>query len=193
MVVRVPVGETLAPLPSHRWIEAAELLDRIADDTLVNSDARSVLVFCDWRHLAAGGAPFARWRGRGGFGEALLNSYLADDAASERTSAELQSWFARERARHHLATERIPLETIPGWQLGDGTIIDAERQLFAVQKFRITARDREVQSWDQPLINSTGKVVAALLCQSRNGILHFLLHAALEPGNSETAQLTATV
>lgn len=115
MMVRVPDGETLAPLPSHRWIEAAELLDRIADDTLVNSDARSVLAFCDWRHLAAGGAPFARWRGRGGFGEALLNSYLADDAASERTSAELQSWFARERARHHLATERIPLETIPGW------------------------------------------------------------------------------
>jgi len=126
-------------------------------------------------------------------GEALLNSYLADDAASERTSAELQSWFARERARHHLATERIPLETIPGWQLGDGTIIDAEKQLFAVQKFRITARDHEVQSWDQPLINSTGKGVAALLCQSRNGILHFLLHAALEPGNSETAQLTAAV
>ena len=78
-------------------------------------------------------------------------------------------------------------------QPGDGTIINAEKQLFAVQKFRITARDREVQSWDQPLINSTGKGVAALLCQSRNGILHFLLHAALEPGNSETAQLTATV
>ena len=193
MVVRVPDSEALAPSPSHSWIEAAHLLDRIADDTLVNSDARSVLAFCDWRHLAAGGAPFARWRGHGGFGEALLHSYLADDASSERSLAELQNWIARERARHHLHAERIALDKIPGWRLADGALADAEAQRFAVRQFRVTARDREVQSWDQPLIDSTGEGVAALLCQRRGGILHFLLHAALEPGNSETAQLTVTV
>lgn len=193
MMVRLPDGASIAPSPSHRWIEAADLLAMIGDHMLVNSDARSVLAFCDWRHLAAGGSPFARWRGRGGFGEALLHSYLADDAASVCSVAELQQWITRQRARHHLNSERIALDKIPGWRIADQAIVDAEGRLFAVQQFRITARDREVQSWDQPLINSAGRGVAALLCQSRNGILHFLLHAAVEAGNSDTAQLTATV
>ncbi len=193
MLVRVPDGASIPHSPSHRWIEAAQLLDMVGDETLVNSDARSVLAFCDWRQLVAGGSPFARWRGRGGFGEALLHSYLAGDDVSERSIAELQGWITGERSRHQLNIERIPLDKIPGWRIDDHRIIDAEDQLFAVQQFRITARDREVQSWDQPLINSMGKGLAALLCQRRNGILHFLLHAAVEAGNSETAQLTATV
>jgi len=55
------------------------------------------------------------------------------------------------------------------------------------------ALDREVRHWHQPLVDSAGVGLIALLCQRRRGVLHVLLHACAEAGLANIVEFGASV
>jgi oxidase EvaA len=192
-VVELPSDTKVPHSPNHRWLDTETLFELITENNLFNTDARSVLACVDWRRLNGGRPPFQRWRGKGGFGEALLNSHESADDLAEHGLDRLSNWLAEQRRACRLTTERVPLEQLAGWSMDESRIIDTDRSLFAVRQFRVRTRNREVSAWDQPLISSLGKGRVALLCQRRNGVLHFLLQGLAEVGFRESVQVTATV
>ena len=62
-------------LPNWAWFSQKEVREALLVDFAVNTDARSVLCSTNWELCADAGGAFARWRKRGGFGEALLDSF----------------------------------------------------------------------------------------------------------------------
>lgn len=174
-----------------RWCDADELLAALPLDYRVNTDLRSALACTDWRLLCGSGEPFSRWRGRGGFDEALLDSF--EDEAGEACTAEVASRLEAARRSIVLGMAPCPVGHIPGWNFCGDRIVDAEERRFEVGGFRIEAADREVTAWDQPLIRDLGTGEVTLLCQRREGLLRFLLRTRVEPGFREKALLGPSV
>lgn len=78
--------------------------------------------------------------------------------------------------------------------IDDHSIRERERQLgFAVRQFHIVARGREVDQWDQPLIDSQGIGRLSLVCQRRRSTLMFLVKANREIGFLEGVQLAPPI
>lgn len=57
----------------------------------------------------------------------------------------------------------------------------------------MTAGGREVAHWNQPMIRPRGQGVIALLVARIDGVLHALMHARVEPGYLDVAELAPTV
>lgn len=152
------------PAVTHRWIAVDELLGLLPADFLINTDARSVLVTSPWRELV-GRAPFSR-------GASQLSRELAESAATcdDRAEQCVRAELAAARATAPSAA-RVSLNEVP-----------LEHRQFRVRHVRVTARGREVPTWDQPIIDSTGEGLVELTCGRRDGILKFLFAPASEPG-----------
>jgi oxidase EvaA len=173
---------------SWRWCDMADVARALGRDFCVNTDLRSVLASSDWRALAGGATPFSSWRGTGGRGEALLDSYLAPDASAENRIEDLVQSIEQARSSTDVAIEIVPLHDLHGWSLGADAIRDGEARRFEVAGFRVRAPDREVPAWDQPLVRDLAEGEVVLVAQRRRGVLHFLLRPSFEIGFREKAQ-----
>lgn len=175
------------------WFPVRDLLASLADDYLVNTDARSTLFCSDWDALAAPDAPFARWRGRGGFGEALLESDESRALGSEGSRREVRRRLEWLRNEARFTAGLIPIDQLKGWKCGLVGIVDDAESDFEIQGFEIEIPNREVTSWDQPLAHAIHSDVFTILCQRRGGVLRFALRASVEIGFREYAQLGPTI
>lgn len=175
-----------------RWCDAESLLRAVGRDYCVNTDLRSVLATSDWSLLAGGGVPFGRWRGLGGFGEALMESFLAGEEAAQSPITFLRRNLERVRDGIRLEVGFRPLDGLAGWTSGREAIRDDTDTRFEVLGFRIHAPDREVTDWEQPLLRDLGHGDVALVAQRKRGVLHFLLRPSVEVGFREKAQYGAS-
>lgn len=187
MVVELPAGTAPEGIgPAWRWLDAAALRALLVHDNVLNTDARSVLVSTPWRYWA-GGESFARWRGAGGFGAALLRSYRHAEADDPR------AWLLAQRAATSVTHARLALADLPGWRMSDGALAPTAPGGFAVRGYRVQARDREVANWDQPLVDSAGDGEITLICQERDGVMRVLLRARAEAGLGNRVEIAASV
>ena len=88
------------------------------------------------------------------------------------------------KVRYNLKLRSVPLSKIEDWDFDGSTIRRKDGKYFSVMGVSVTASNREVECWDQPMIDSISGGVLCSVCQKRNNnILHFLVQARVEPGN----------
>jgi oxidase EvaA len=192
-VVEVADGVPEPPGASWRWFPALELLAALRSDFAVNTDARSVLVCCDWDRLAPQGAAFARWRGAGDWRELLWRSAQAPAEVVMPEVRGAQRALAARRGRLRLTLERVPLEALAGWALRDGALVPVAGGEFGIVGRRVHAPGREVADWDQPLAAARAEGEVVLVAQLREGALRFLFRASAEIGFREGVQWGPTL
>lgn len=193
MVVEVAGEEPLPESHAHRWFPIHDLLPLLLQDFQINTDARSVLATAPWRALVAGGTPFGRWRHRGGPGEALLRSFEAPEEKSALATTRIMERLYRLRATADFTTTIVSLTDLTGWEMTETAIRPVRRNRFALGQFAIETSEREVPHWDQPLVISPAEGQIVLLCQERDGVLHFLFNARPEIGFCEKFQYGPTI
>jgi oxidase EvaA len=197
----VRVDEDLAPPEGGqwRWFPAGQLVVALGENTVVNTDSRSVLWCSDWRLLLPPGqdVPFQGWQGRGGFEEALLNSSLVPTGKDGDPSGFHSACAALEAMRAHTTVdvEFQPLEALQGWTFDDlGLHCDQpEGGWYDLRAVSVRARDREVPSWCQPMLESTAEQKVVLLCASKQGVLHFAFNLSAEPGFQDGVQFAPSL
>jgi dTDP-4-dehydro-6-deoxy-alpha-D-glucopyranose 2,3-dehydratase len=109
------------------------------------------------------------------------------------SDAGLLSWFSGERARHEIHTRRIPLRQVAGWHRGTHSIHRGDRRFFHVVAVAVEGADREVSSWTQPLVEPVQLGVVGFAYRTFDGVPHVLVHARVEGGLLDTAELGPTV
>jgi oxidase EvaA len=168
----------------HRWLPARELCALLAEDHLVNTDARSSLVCSDW-YLLAGGTAF---RGDG-FAEELRASHeLPDTEAWQALAAVLAE--LEKPAPWRAAPKLRPLDRLGAWQMGDEGPQPLDGGSFRLRHIHVHALSREVPEWDQPIVQSTGRGEVVLPIGRWRGVPHFLFRAVTEPGFGQRIELT---
>jgi oxidase EvaA len=170
--------------PYHRWFPARELCALVAEDHLINTDARSALVCTPW-DLLAGGAAFAG----DGMARLLRASYDLPDDRAWRPLAAVLDLLARPAAWLEVPAE-VPLDRLDGWRMADEGPEPAESGPFRLRHVRVQALSREVPRWDQPLIQSGERGEVILPLGRWRGVPHFGFKIAIEPGFEKRRELT---
>lgn len=171
---------------SHRWVAVHELVQLLTVDHLVNTDARSVLTCSPWSALVDD--PFTTRRD--GFETELRRSWEQppeDEGTLAVTTAVLALRSVSEEP------EVVGLDDLSGWKISGCGVHPAAGAPFAVRHVKVSARGREVPTWDQPIVDSAGEGRVDLVCGRREGILLFQFMPRLEPGLHQRVELGATV
>jgi dTDP-4-dehydro-6-deoxy-alpha-D-glucopyranose 2,3-dehydratase len=122
------------------------------------------------------------------------------EALQETVSAERESdikaileWLNKRRAECSAEVEEIPLRDVAGWgaDAETGNVTHHSGGFFSVIGVRTRgAGEREVASWDQPIVKQDKSSVSGVICQRRDGIMRYLFHGKFEPGNLHKIQIS---
>lgn len=181
-IIRLQTGHLFEDTyDTFKWIEMQELFSLLEVDYLINTDARSVLVSCNWEILTENQIAFFSSTKPFGLKNILNKSYYQKDADTKITGRlkEIQN-------KKKFSFTIKNLTELKNWKVNAEVIIDDEQIEFAVSGFRVSTSDREVSNWEQPLVHNLSLGQVILYCQNQNGVLKFLLNAQIIIGGDET-------
>lgn len=206
MIVRLRDDEDIEVGPYHRWATLGQLHALLQEDNLVNMDTRSVIseisfapervtslapVDPDALHAALARSPVVRQPVREEAIALLVSSH--PNAPAQHTTAELLQRITQEKFSTMLERSLIPLRTVTRWRSTPDAIAHEAGKYFRVIGVRIHARDREVTSWDQPIIEQQHAGIVGFITKHLNGVLHVLVQLKMESGVMDLLELAPTV
>lgn len=167
------------------WLPLAQVKSLLHLDNIVNMDARSVLscIPLSLSNPGATGAP-------GPFAAALRDS--AEATTARHSLVEILNEISRLRAGYDRRITRIGLDRMTDWDVSAAEIRRRDDRYFSVVATHVEIGNREVTSWNQPLLYHRGQGLNGMVTQRIDGVLHFLMRACLYPGSREIVELGPT-
>lgn len=128
------------------------------------------------------------------YAHAFLRSALTLESADADLGSVI-SWMAELNRDTYSEITRIPFEELRDWAYHDdsGSIEHTSGKFFTIDGYHVESSFGENRSWEQPLINQAEVGYLGFLVKEFNGVLHFLVQAKIEPGNSNVFQLSPTL
>ncbi|MFF0478788.1 NDP-hexose 2,3-dehydratase family protein [Streptomyces sp. NPDC004284] len=188
MIVEVPEDEDVHVEDDFTWLTLGQLRHQLMLGNRVNMNARTVL-----SGIAYGAAEdqpsYAEQTD--GFHAELLTSHRTP-SSSAALSATL-TWLFDQKAKSNLDVRRISLRDMDEWICDDDSIRHRDGRIFDIIGMSVQATSREVGTWWQPMLEPRPGNAVALICQRRDGVLHFLLQATIQPGLTDRLELGPTI
>ncbi|MER7045019.1 NDP-hexose 2,3-dehydratase family protein [Streptomyces jumonjinensis] len=105
------------------------------------------------------------------------------------------AWLAERRRATAVHVARIPFAELDEWRFerGTGNIAHRSGRFFTVEGMQVTEDDGPRREWQQPVIRQPEVGILGILAKEFDGVLHFLMQAKSEPGNTNPLQLSPTV
>lgn len=192
MVLQLPDDYPLSHSEEYMWITVGQLQKLMRFSNLVHLDCRSILGSVVYRPNIWQSESYTE-RPLNSFSAQVGSSVIAADEQAEHDMPSVLSWLTRVRCEIEVDATTIPLNQVANWSLIGGKIKHVSNRFFSVIGVEVTASNREVKGWCQPLICSIDGGIIGLLAQIRNGILHFLIQARAEPAVIDMVELAPTV
>jgi oxidase EvaA len=109
------------------------------------------------------------------------------------STEEILKWMKEKNNEIKSSINIVPLSLLRGWGFNEGRISHQSGKFFSIDGISITTNYRDVNSWDQPIINQPEIGFLGFIVKKINGVLHFLMQAKIEPGNINLVQLSPTL
>ena len=193
IIIEVPETELINIPDNFIWVTLGQLKELIKFDNVVNMDSRTVI----------SGIPFGSYDSRtlmyfsalsnlNNVNEKLLYSMLnAEDYLNDFD--QIISWITNLKSVYELWVTKIPLKNVEGWCFDGMSVNHHQQKYFSVIGANVEIGNREVVSWDQPMIKPAQEGLLAFIVKPINGVYHFLVQAKLEAGNFDIVELAPTV
>ncbi|MFD7617910.1 NDP-hexose 2,3-dehydratase family protein [Streptomyces sp. NPDC059802] len=188
MIVEVPEDEDIAVADDFAWLTLGQLRQQLERGNRVNMNARTVLSGISY---ASEDAPASYADIQDAFRLQVVESHRAGRSNADVAAA--LTWLIDQKAKFSLDVRRISLRDMDEWVRGTDSIRHREDRSFRIVGLSVTATNREVDTWSQPMLEPTSGNVVALICQRRSGVLQFLVQAMIQPGLTDRLELAATV
>ncbi|MEU5347099.1 NDP-hexose 2,3-dehydratase family protein [Streptomyces sp. NPDC020766] len=188
--VVVEVTEDVPVLENFRWVTVGQLHGLLRQDNTVNMDTRTVLSCIPFEPSADGRPTEAE--DDSGYRRALVRS-LTRAQRSLHGLDEILGWLTETRARQLFVRRHTPLGSVGRWHRSADRIAHDEGRYFEVVAVDVTAANREVSHWTQPMFAPVGRGRSAFVVRPVKGVLHVLMHARLSAGYREAVELAPTV
>jgi len=176
IIMEVPESEDLPEYDNFIWLTLGQLKKLISHDNIVNMDARTVVSGIQY----------------GKVNDHLLNPLLKGDS-SLNDFDDIISWITKLKSKYELNVKLIPLKSVANWGYDGLAYNHHEGKYFSVIGVRVEIDDREVVSWDQPMIRPAQEGLVAFIVKEIKGVYHFLVQAKVEAGNFDILELAPTV
>ena len=189
IIIEMDDATEVPVLDDFFWLTLGQIHQLLRRNNLVNMDARTVLSCITFESPGGSEAMLDRVPGDR---RAVVLSAL-DTTHATHTNDEIISWFTEQKVRYELNVERIPLKLVRDWIRTEDEIRHVDNLYFKVVAVRVTADNREVPAWTQPLLQPHEPGIAAFIVKPIHGVLHFLVQAKVEPGNFDVVEMAPTV
>ena len=193
IIIEIPEDEPLDIYDDFCWLTLGQIFELLKYDNIVNMDSRTVLSCIRFAGQDTVLDPSFLKLNLHDFREEVCLSSLADEKMAVNDFDIIISWITYLKTYYELHVRRVPLNQLKDWSCDGTKIAHREHRFFSVIGVSVAASNREVQSWDQPLIESAKGGILCFICQKKNGILHFLVQARVEPGNFDILELAPTL
>lgn len=190
----IKVAGEIEVLEDFCWLTLGQIKELMRLNNVVNMDTRTVISGISFGNHSNDTVNFYN----------LINNsitnlgsmFLASDMNSEVSLHSFDyiiHWFTELKSRYDLDIKSIPLHAVRDWIIGKDCIRHKEDRFFKVIGVHVEIDNREVTSWDQPLIEPVQEGICAFVIKEINGVLHFLVQAKLESGNFDIMEMAPTV
>ncbi|POX42894.1 NDP-hexose 2,3-dehydratase [Streptomyces sp. Ru73] len=129
-----------------------------------------------------------------------LPARLARSAATGGTGCRMSltdftGWLTHRTTVNRFRVERIPFADMDAWSFHPetGNLVHDTGRFFSVEGLHVTVGEGPFPEWQQPIINQPEIGILGILAKEFDGVLHFLMQAKMEPGNTNLVQLSPTV
>lgn len=104
-------------------------------------------------------------------------------------------WLEQTRREGGFAVDRIPFAALDQWSFDQETsnLVHSTGRFFTVEGLRVTGGNWPAEGVTQPIINQPETGILGILVREIDGVLHLLMQAKMEPGNTGLVQLGPTV
>jgi dTDP-4-dehydro-6-deoxy-alpha-D-glucopyranose 2,3-dehydratase len=195
MIVQIGEDEDINVPENFCWLTLGQIKSFLQYDNLVNMDTRTVISGIDFGSYPADALELYKTMTTGGKQTremSLLLSFLEDEHHYHDLD-EIISWITKKKSLFYLEVDRIPLRDVSRWILDCNEIYHETRKYFTVIGVNVEIGNREVQTWDQPLIMAVQEGIIAFIIRKIDGVYHFLVQAKVEAGNFDLVEMAPTV
>ncbi len=206
IIVRVADDEELDMLPGFRWMTLGQIKQFMLLDNTVNMDTHSIIssisydpeektshedVVADDLQDCINSWPLATAPAGDTQIKLMLSSH--GNSYSLHSLDELLRIIARQKFNHDLEARLIPLNEVKHWRRTTTEIVHEDAQFFAVKGVRVATNNREIATWDQPIIEQVDPGIVGFILQEIEGTLHFLVQLKGESGSMDLLEIAPTV
>jgi oxidase EvaA len=193
IIVEVAEDEPLDVPDNFIWVTLGQLKQLIRQNNLVNMDTRTVISGIPFGSYGTATLEFFSALNKSQrVNECLLNSALNNEIYLNDFN-QITSWLTGLKSRYELRVTSKPLKSMIDWGFDGISINHKDNKYFSVIGVNVEIGNREVVSWDQPMIKPAQEGIIAFIVKSINGVYHFLVQAKLEAGNFDIIELAPTV
>ncbi|MBY0539769.1 NDP-hexose 2,3-dehydratase family protein [Patescibacteria group bacterium] len=103
------------------------------------------------------------------------------------------AWLKERQKSYPVTVTEVGVNEAKGWHTdpATGNITHESGKFFSIIGVKVTgAADREIPSWDQPMLKQEEIGISGVLMQKKNGATRYLFYAKFEPGNVDTVQIS---
>lgn len=197
IIVEVEENEDLPVYDEFIWLTLRQIKELLGYPNVINMDTRTVISciqFGSYREIDL--KLLEVFQSYSGIHLDNKYSFLMSVLNEENHLHDLQyiiSWITALKFKYELQIGKVPLEGISDWIFENGIIHHIQNKYFSVIGVSVQIGNREVTSWNQPMIKSAQDGLMGFLVKKINGIYHFLVQAKLEAGNFDIVEMAPTV
>ena len=191
----IQVFDEISVYDNFCWLTLSQIIALIKHSNVVNMDTRTVISgipFGDYERKVVEFYTSIGQQNPDGIGVQFLRSVLNTED-SLHSFDEILSWLTNLKSLFDLKVEKTSLFGLKDWTVSDTEIAHVKKKFFKIIPVEVEIGNREVKTWNQPLVEPTQEGICGFIVKEINGILHFLVQAKLECGNHDIIEMAPTV
>lgn len=192
IVIYLNEDEEIDVWDSHKWMTLGQIKKLMTIDNLVNMDTRTVLS-CIPMAKDMLEEDEKQYVERLFKDKALYNSIFGSDKEEYELFSRIFSSINDYKMYKKEDSRLVPLKSLKSWEVNDKEIVCKTSYDFKVIYCYIEIEGREVNYWEQPLIEANGMAILGLFTTVVNGTRKFLVKIRHEIGCFDEAELGPTI
>tara|TARA_B110000977_G_scaffold21051_1_gene25146 strand:+ start:8366 stop:9745 length:1380 start_codon:yes stop_codon:yes gene_type:complete len=167
------------------WLTLGQIKKLALIDNVINMDLRTVLSLIPLQHH---------------YSQTPTNHLLSElvGAISSTEDSlfsynEIMSWVVNLRAISDRTTSIYSINELQDWSINEDGVFHSQRRHFDIIWAHITISNREVSSWDQPIVRPRDHGLIGFFVKKVQDQWYFLVQAKMECGSFEPVELTSSL
>lgn len=197
IIVEVDEDESIDVKTGYIWVSLGQIKELLLYPNVVNMDSRTVISCIRYGSYSEHSLRLLDVvKNMTGIVSTKSDSFLYSVLSSDNHLHDLQDiiqWVTALKFKYELDVRSIGISQMNNWTYDGNTIHHNDEKYFRVIGCRVEIGNREVISWDQPMVQSAQEGIMGFVVKKINGIYHFLVQAKLESGNFDIIEMAPTV
>lgn len=182
IIVEINEDEKIEIHDNFIWVTLGQIKELMKVDNLINMDTRTVISNIS-------------------FGDDIELNNIPDKSYYSLIQGNkplnslnyLISWITKLKFKYELKVQKKDIKNLNEWNFYGNSIFHKDLKYFSVIGVNVNIGNREVISWDQPMIKPSQDGIMGLIIKKINGVYHFLIQGKVEIGNFDILELAPTV